>query len=316
MEHDQANPEAVQATPMEPAPVPATTSGHMPTRLTPENLAAVEENIRMLQELKLMAISGTNPQDWILIADRPYPLDAARSKMASLFGVSFTDIRYEADNYEDERGPVKGYIVLLKAHFRGNVIEETGSAYSCEQFFNRRAECDCKKNKDCPKCHGRGRYTKRLPLSEIPVGNVRKKAVTNAKGRAFRTILGINFTKEDLHIGLQKGGKDPSKLTGYSFKAPAGKKKAPAKKKPAAPFDQAPDELTPEEYRQEIHNMAMQFANGDESQVPGIIDYFTSWEKDGKQMPGKDKVQDISDKQAPVTYREMRKVAKEKGFIE
>lgn len=124
------------------------------------------------------------------------------------------------------------------------------------------------------------------PPSEIDRGDVKKAAYTNCVGNGITRLLGIrNLTWEDLAAaGINKDG--------------IGK----VEYKKAEMSTEAKDQ------RAEIGRMILEMAKGDKEAASQELEAYTSFVgRDGKTVPGKKKLEDLSEKMIPVTYGKVKK---------
>lgn len=124
------------------------------------------------------------------------------------------------------------------------------------------------------------------PPSEIDRGDVKKAAYTNCVGNGITRLLGIrNLTWDDL--------------------ASAGIKKENVGKieyKKAEMSSEAKDQRT------EIGKMILEMVKGDKEAASQELEAYTSFVgRDGKTVPGKKKLEDLSEKMIPVTYGKVKK---------
>jgi hypothetical protein len=148
--------------------------------LTDERMAEAEQTVANVAKLRRLALSVTNPNDWVDVGGKPYLSNSGTLKVAALFGVSLTGMRVEALRETIGEKEVVRYVARTTARFLGREVEVEGVASSDESFFAKRDGAT-------------------LPLSEVNLNAVRKKAVTNAQNRAVKAILGLGgLTWEDV----------------------------------------------------------------------------------------------------------------------
>jgi hypothetical protein len=160
-----------------------------------------------------------------------------------------------------------------KGYFNmGNVeIEAIGVRSSKDPFFTGK--------KDDPK-----------PPSEIDRGDVKKAAYTNCVGNGITRLLGIrNLTWEDLAAaGINKDG--------------IGK----------VEYKKAEMSAEAKDQRAEIGRMILEMVKGDKEAAAAELKNYTSFiGRDGKEVPGKSKLEDLSEKMIPVTYGKVKKAYEE-----
>lgn len=126
------------------------------------------------------------------------------------------------------------------------------------------------------------------PISEIDEGNVRKAAYTNCIGRGIKELIGLgNLTWEDLETaGIKKDD-----CAGFSF-------------------DNSKQEMSGEvkHQRKQIGEMLFEMAGKDAVKATKSLLKYTSFTgRDGKEIQGKSKLEDLSEKAIPVTFEKVKK---------
>ena len=157
----------------------------------------------------------------------------------------------------------------FKGYFSmGNVeIEAIGTRSSRDPFFSG--------SKNNPK-----------PPSEVDMGNVKKAAYTNCIGNGVTRLLGIrNLSWDD----LKEAGIDREKVSKIEYKT-----------------GEMSEEV--QKLREEIRSMLMEMCGGDEKKFAAALKKVTSFAgKDGKTIPGKSKLEELSEKAIPVNYEKVKK---------
>ena len=188
-----ATPSSPASSQEEPAPVPVvaeTLNDPIPEVLcmvTDAQVAQAERSLPNIIRIRQIALRVTNRDDWNDLAGRPYLNVSGCMKVAALFGVSLTGMRVRQLRETIDAEEVFRFVARATAEFAGRELEVEGVASSDERFF-------AQKN------------GQRLPLAEIDLNSVRKKAVTNAQCRAIKRILGLGtLTWEDVReAGVRK----------------------------------------------------------------------------------------------------------------
>ena len=148
------------------------------------DLVKLQENfskhIAVQDMIRKTALRLTNKLDWLEIDGQPYLEISGTTKIASCFGVQWQRKAVEKTNMVDEHGPYIFVEVTVNISFNGRDIEMIGTASTRDDFFG-------KKN---------GAYK---PLGEIDLGDILKKAETNALQRGVKRLSGLeSFTWEEL----------------------------------------------------------------------------------------------------------------------
>ena len=154
-----------------PAPLPGAEDPALPF-LTGREVALLEEAVPHFERIRQIALEVTRDDDWIDIGGRPHLNSSGAMKVAALFGVSLTDMRVDETREKLDGKEVVRYVARVTARFLGREVETEGVASSDDAFFARK-------------------NGKPVPLHEVNLNSVRKKAVTNAQVRAVKAILGL-----------------------------------------------------------------------------------------------------------------------------
>ena len=125
-----------------------------------------------------------------------------------------------------------------------------------------------------------------VPISEIDRNDVKKAAYTNLLGNGITRLLGLrNLTWEEVEEALKVKRTDCSKVD-------YGKKEMSAEAK---------------DLRNEIKKMLTEMAIASKTDFSKLLMLYTSFiRKDGKEVTGKSKLEDISEKAMPVTYGKVK----------
>ena len=126
----------------------------------------------MLPQIRQVALRATDGADWIDVGGKPYLNATGALKVAAAFGVSLVGLQVTGQRDEHQGHAVVRFTAKVTARFLGREVEMEGAASSDDPFFGRRGG-------------------KLLPLSEVNLSSVRKKATTNAQARAVKAILGL-----------------------------------------------------------------------------------------------------------------------------
>jgi hypothetical protein len=186
--------------------------------LTDERMAEAEKSVANVAKLRQLALSVTGPNDWVDVGGKPYLSNSGTMKVAALFGVSLTGMRVEAFRETIGEKEVVRYVARTTARFLGREVEVEGVGSSDESFFAKRDGAA-------------------LPLSEVNLNAVRKKAVTNAQNRAVKAILGLGGLTWD---AVRRAGVEKGRIPAVEYSQPkAGERnerpaaRAPAPRAPA-----------------------------------------------------------------------------------
>lgn len=146
-----------------------------------------EKYVAAQDAIRKMALRVTSITDWVDEGGKPYLQWSGTAKVARTFGVSYSPVVFEKEIGEDERGKFVVYHCAGNVMFNGQSISEIGTGSSRDSFFGVRTKwIDGKKEK----------YD--LPLSEIDLTDVKKKAQTNFLNRGLKSLLGLSFTWDEI----------------------------------------------------------------------------------------------------------------------
>jgi hypothetical protein len=180
-----------------------------------------EVRLEIIQRVMQVALKATYAQDWIDMGGKPYLAATGAERLASLFGVTITDMDSKRYEDRDERGAYYYFVVTGTAHFRGTSIAVMGTCSARDQFFSSRYESDATTG-----------ALKRiyLPAEAVDQPNIVKAAYSNMIANAVTRVLGIRgLTWEQ----LEQLGFDRKKATAVQFQVRKGGTN------PAAPVQQA-----------------------------------------------------------------------------
>ncbi len=166
--------------------------GEMDEQTQMEILDVTERRLKLQAKATALAIKVTNGRDWRMIRDEPYLEIGGSVKVARVFGVSLEIISGpERINHFDEIIPFVMFHTRVRAIHRGSgeSFEDEGEATSKDPFYWR---------DKVPQ-----------PPENVDLGDVRKKSITNAYGRAIKGLLGLRtVTLDELKAaGITPGGR-------------------------------------------------------------------------------------------------------------
>lgn len=234
-----------------------------------------EKYLALNDRIRRMAVNLTNCNDWIDQNNTPYLEWSGASKVANAFGVSVTGTVCEKETIEDDRGKYVNYFYTGTGSWNGRETQETGSGSTRDSFFGRANGKD-------------------LPLSEIDLTDIRKKAMTNFFNRLIKTLLGLSYTWEEI-ADITAGRITKDKCQGVSYD----------KGKQGGKVDQ--DAKTPEK-RSKIRQWILDICNNDKAAAIQMLENRTTFKgRDGNMVPGRKSVDELSEKQVQILYSQMEK---------
>ena len=245
-------------------------------------VALAGEHVKIMEGLRQVFLGYLTPNDIVRLGKTPYLTESACQKAAQIYGVSLRDTHVEQNTYSDERGPVVTFFATVTATFRDRAITEIGSASTADDFVNG--------TETGPDGQRRPR---RLPLSEIDVPNVRKKAATNAMGRAIRKILGLAFTWDELEAAFRSRGKTTGGIAGVTYGGKSAEKRATGRGADSA-------------IKLKLANAVLQLANGSTEDARDLLRGYSSFvDKEGREKFATS-VRDMTDRWAESTWGKVK----------
>ncbi len=278
------------------APIQTNQSVVIGAEIDPEVLLKkAEANIEVQKKLRLLALKATNNGDWVNQNGKPYLQWSGASKIAGIFGVSYENIQYVPTHMKDEKGEYMIIECIGEVKFQGRSLPETGTGTTRDPFFALRKD----------KQTGEKYF---LPLSEVDITNIKKKALTNFLNRGLKSMCGLSFTWDEVRQ-VTGGTVSENTTTGVAYNG----------SKASTPSNGAQIEAGSSKERlwtmlEEMHG----------SQASVALQALTTWkdEKTGKVVKGKSKIEWVSDKQAnfklqevKTAYDEWKKARAEKNKI-
>jgi hypothetical protein len=260
--------------------LPMLAQAGMVQMVNPDNIRKYAEQQK---EIKRQVLRCTNKIDWVPMGDNMYLTRGGCNKIAALYGISTYFDEPIIEKIENEKQP-GAYKVTVRVTCRmthpalGTTIEreEYGSAESTDDFFAKRVKWE---EKDGQKV--KEEYY--LPVSEINQSNVVKKAVTNASNRAIKSIAGIeNVMLDDLKdLGFDV---ENMKAVNYDRGSKGGSKSDTWTQKDS-------------DVANEVRQILWECAAHDNAAYEAILIRLTEFEIDGRKIPGKKSLKDLSAKQ-------------------
>lgn len=237
-----------------------------------------ERYFAFIEKIRRLAVNATRKADWIDESGSPFLMSDGAYKIANAFGVTVSNMRFDPrEDFSDEYGEWYLYTVHGVASWNGREQPQVGTCSTRDKFFAKRT----KDNKN---------YY--LPLSEICVGDVKKKAVTNLLSRAIKSQLGLDFTWDELEE-LSGGAIKKGAVTRIRHTAGA------AGGRP----EQNPDAI---EKRNTARKLVLEMAGNNVDEYTKIVRTASAWtNKEGKHFDGKNSLKDVSDAAIPAVLNKI-----------
>jgi hypothetical protein len=263
--------------------------------ITEAMVSHAEKAVAQVVKIKKIAMSVTSKTDWQNLGGKMYLSASGTQKVAALFGVSFKEPKIERSEDLVDGEQVITFYATITAIFGGREVPMEGVSSTRDKFFSMK-------------------QGKRIPLGEIDLPSVRKKALTNAYQRATKDILGI-------------GNVDPGEVANGCVSVTYGAPKPRPAPRPAPPQPKVPEPLResargapehlqakpieggvemhvdqasanpepiapphsddPGDVTDEIWDGCMKLADGDEVDACARLEQFTMWvDNKGEEHPG------------------------------
>ncbi len=232
-----------------------------------------ERFLALQDRIRKMAINLTNQNDWIDQNGKPYLEISGANKISAAFGISTKETIPKKEFCNDDRGEYIQFKFIGTLCLGNREISAIGISSTRDDFF----------------CKRRGEI---LPLSEINLNDVEKKAFTNFLNRGVKSLLGLSYTWDEIEK-YSNGKIIRQKVTGVSYSK--GFKGGSSETKET------------KDLRVEIHRMLLEIEGGDEAEAAKLLEMITQWKNsEGKILAGKKDVKDISERALPVAYGKVK----------
>lgn len=222
-----------------------------------QHIKVMGRSIEHYKQIKVLSLKLTKEADWVFQDKQPYLMDRGAEQIGIAWGVDIParpgdKIEVEVIEKEDSKGKYKLYMAKGSAYSKklDRTVSDIGTCSERDKFFTMA-------------------QGKPIELHKVDVTNLYKKAVTNLHNRLIKRVTGIiNADLDD----LKEAGLDVSKIAKIEYKK--GQKKADSR-------------LSKEDLnkREEMYNLALEIAQGDEKRAQNIISdasKFTKGEKEYK----------------------------------
>jgi len=158
-----------------PTELPVLPRANQPVNLMQSNMATdlesavqnAEKFVALQDNIRKMAVRVTNVNDWVDEGGNPYLQEKGAEKIAMAFGVSISNTNLEKEEAKDDKGQYITYIYSGTGSWQGRSVPQIGTCSSRDPFFGKKG----------------GQL---LPLSEVKLVDVRKKAYTNMLNRVIK----------------------------------------------------------------------------------------------------------------------------------
>jgi len=257
-----------------------------PTALesTDDLLALAERRIEKIQKMTILSLKVTNHQDWVDQNGKPYLMGSGAEKVARLWGIKIHDVQSRKINSSDDKGNFYFYEYTGIVELPGgrDSIHAVGTCSCKDQFF-------AATTVESVDEEGKVTRVKALkPLSEVDETNIMKSAYTNFLVNGITRLLGIrNLTYDQLKeagIATDRIGKVEYRNSEMSE---GGKTK-----------------------KDECWQKLLAIAGGDEKGAKAKLQEMTAFTgKDGNQVPGKNDINRLSEKQIEILHGKLAKVS-------
>ncbi len=235
------------------------------------NLAIQRSNL--FDKVRVIALKATNHLDWIDQNGQPYLQGPGAEKVMRRFGLRVWDVKREKYTESDDKGDYYYFRYTARVGFNEReFIEAVGTCSSRDQFFAMREG-------------------KLIPTSEVDITNIEKSAYTNCLSNGVTRFLGIRSVEwKELEevIGIKK---DQVQKVEYG----QGKKSAQWTEEHIA-------------LARRIGNFLLADADGNKEMAEAALEKLTAFKgSDGKDVPGKRNLKNLSGRQIEILYGKLKK---------
>lgn len=173
---DENNNEQLQTT------QPIVEAGTMPL-LSEAQFQDLEKRVEQQQRIRQVVLKATKPSQWRIMGESAYLEQSGCKSIAAFLGLGI-DVEDPVQVTEkDEEGSYISFTTKVTITFRGRSIDEYGTAHSRDPFL-----------------------AGDKPQSEVNLGNIKKKSITNAYNRGIKAILGLDFSRVEVEAVIGKIG--------------------------------------------------------------------------------------------------------------
>lgn len=223
-----------------------------------------ETRLEIIQRVMRIALKATFDQDWVNMQGKPYLAAPGAERLASLFGVTVTNMDLKRYEDKDDRGAYYYFVITGDVHFRGTSLTVMGTCSARDPFFSTRYEDDKKVL---------------LPAEAVDQPNIVKAAYSNMISNAVTRVLGIRgLTWEQ----LEQLGFDRKRAASVQFQDRKGGTAA----KPAAPAAQTAATPTSESWVDKLEALLASIASDDAGRQKILVSITAFDKADGKRFAG------------------------------
>lgn len=223
--------------------------------LTPALLQQAEFAVDAVKKVKALSLRVTNYADWKRLGPNAYLQKSGAMKVARLFGISFKDMKVKREDRRKENGDtVAVFTAEVTAEFNGKEVKEIGVVDSEKQFYASAGHDETK------------------PFDDRDFTSMQKHAVSNAMGRALKSILGLEgIPWEDIEAVLGKDAAGKAGAVGYGDKS----------------AEKPPETASDVEMREKLRAMLLDLADQDPDSASKLLQKYTTFQtQDGKTVEG------------------------------
>ena len=239
-------------------------------------LKMAERRDGLIEKVKSLAIKATHAGDWVDQNGTPYLSGSGVEKVRARFALRLWDVKTQKHQESDEKGDYYYFVVEGKVGFNDSeFIESTGTCSSRDQFFAKRGG-------------------QMIPMADVDITNIRKAAYTNFIVNGVTRFLGLrNLTWDQLKdLGILKSGA------------------AKVEYKSGAKASVWSQEQSDKAKRLGVWMLAI--ADGDRKVAEDALEKATAFTgKNGKNVPGKRNIKNLSGKQIDILFDRNKKFIEE-----
>jgi len=229
-----------------------------------EMVTELEKGVEAYNRVKQIALKLTGPEDWVDMGGHPYLLESGAQKVAKAFGVQIGKVSLELQWQEDSKGKYQVALARGSAFSRklGSYIEDIGACSQRDKLYAMRG-------------------VELIPIEEVDITMVMKKAIANLYGRLIKRVVGLMGVSWE---NLDSAGIKPAAKVEYKKKISEEAKK--------------------------IGEMVLEMAGGDKEGAKKMLQSLSEFEKNGRKYYASS-VSDLSEAWAKKLLPKVEKAHKE-----
>lgn len=227
---------------------------------------------RIITAMQKILVAVANDGDWVVQDGKAGLCSAGAERYLKFFPMRFTSWSCDKQEWRDNEGPAYRWVYRCTVEFNGASTQVEGRFSTRDKFLGFRNQ-------------------QWRPLEEIDESDIRAAAMHICRGEGIKVMLGLRAIPE---AALQKLGvplKDARRVE-HARGAQGGS--------PAATGDDAT-------LQKKLRTMLLDISNGDAAEAAKLLESTSGFPgKDGNQVPGKKRVEQLTGKWLGTTYGKIK----------